>query len=53
VFSLALLVLLLLALPPEASAQGSATVAGRVLSMVDETPLGYATVVIAALIDSG
>ena len=42
----ALFLLLVLALPPEASAQGSATVAGRVLSMADETPLGYATVVI-------
>ena len=44
---LALFLLLILAsLPSEAFAQGSATVAGRVLDMANETPVGYATVVI-------
>ena len=44
---LALFLLLILAsLPSEAFAQGSATVAGRVLDMANETPVGFATVVI-------
>ena len=41
-----LLLLMLASLPSEAFAQGSATVAGRVLDMANETPVGYATVVI-------
>jgi outer membrane receptor protein involved in Fe transport len=40
------LLLVLASLPSEAFAQGSATVAGRVLNMADGAPLGYATVVI-------
>src|SRR5687767_7999646 len=44
---LALFLLLILAsLPSKAFAQGSATVAGRVLDMASETPVGYASVVI-------
>src|SRR5687767_14132117 len=40
------LLLILASLPSAAFAQGSATVAGRVLDMANETPVGYATVVI-------